>query len=422
MDGLHLLNDDEFASNLERLRAEALTHSHPAQRQGVRDREFEESRECAESLEGDAIQRPRQFSFECPFIGCNYSTITLGPNQVGYLVKLLSLHTQGAHGQSTEDDGSENSDNKDSLKSDREAKELKAAFAKRNIQKTMDDANLNLCEARFFAFPLNKKALAQNMPIAITPVNTVVDLTNTGVDVTSPALLRKLHNRGTTSYRLQDFSDTNLRGYHSPSDELVATKLQSNQLKLARPQKELANAQEALKAFLNFFILSRNFHPLDTSPAALFKVALEKFFIGPPKVAHYVSLFEKFVHVSAGRAQMRNDPLSYKDVLDLWNTYIAPPVMNTISVENMVAQKVKEALGNKTKRNLGSSDRGSGPIKKPRSSLCPNWNSSPNPPFCSNQQANGGCIDATGNFLYHKCSEKFGNKFCGSSKHNKYTH
>ena len=75
-------------------------------------------------------------------------------------------------------------------------------------------------------------------------------------------------------------------------DALVATKLQSNQLKLARPQKELENAQEALKAFMNYFILWRNFHPLDISPAALFKVALEKFFIGPPKVAHYVSLFE----------------------------------------------------------------------------------------------------------------------------------
>ena len=43
---------------------------------------------------------------------------------------------------------------------------------------------------------------------------------------------------------------------------------------------------------------------------------------------------------------MRNEPLSHKDVLDLWNTYIAPPVMNTISVENMVEEKVKEALGN----------------------------------------------------------------------------
>ena len=122
MSGPHLLDDDEFASNLDRLRAEALTHSHPAQRQGVRDGENEEVGEGAESLEGDAIQRSRRFSLECPYIGCDYSTITLNdPKQVGYLVKLLSLHTQG---QNTGDEGSENSDNKDSLRSDREAKEL----------------------------------------------------------------------------------------------------------------------------------------------------------------------------------------------------------------------------------------------------------------------------------------------------------
>ena len=202
----------------------------------------------------------------------------------------------------------------------------------------------------------------------------------------------------------------------------MATKFQSNQLKLGRPQKELENAQEALKAFLNFSVLSRNFHPLDTSQAALLKVALEKFLTGPPKVVHYELLFEKFIHALAGRAQMNNEPLSYKDILDIWNTYIAPPAMNTISVENMVEKKLREALSNKNKRKSGPSAIASNSPKKARTAFCPNWNENAVPPFCHNQQANGGCLDAANTFFYHKCSVRVGKRCCGSSKHNKHTH
>ena len=184
---------------------ETNNHSHPAQRQGAREEVSENIREGAESLVGDITQQPREFSFQCPYNDCEYTTVTLyDPKQIGYLVKLLSMHTQGAHGQNM-DDGLDNS-NSVSNKSDKEGKELKAALSKRNVQKVLDDANTNLCEARFFAFPLNKKALGQNVPIAITAVNTVVDLTSTGVNVTNRELLRKLHNRGTTKCRLSDFS------------------------------------------------------------------------------------------------------------------------------------------------------------------------------------------------------------------------
>ena len=422
MRGPRLLEDDEFAANLDRLRTETFNQSHPAQRQRTRQDVVQDTADGTESVECEASQQPSQFSFQCPYIDCEYTTITLyDPKQVEYLVKLLSMHTEAVHGQNADENGSETPE-KETHKSDREGKELKAALSKRIVQKVMDDANLNLCEARFFAFPINRRILGQNMPIASTPVNTVVDLTYTGVDVTNPALLRKLHNRGTISYRLPDFSDTNLRGSHATGNELIATKFQSNQLKLGRAQKELESAQEALKAFLNFMILSRNFHPLDTSQAALFKVALEKFLDGPPKVAHYISLFEKFIHVSAGRAQMNNEPLTYKDVLDLWNTYIAPPAMNTISVENMVEKKVREALEKTPRKKVGSTNQGDSPAKKSRSALCPHWNVNINPPFCPNQQSNGGCVDSTDNFLYHKCSVKIGNKFCNSSKHNKHTH
>ena len=43
------------------------------------------------------------------------------------------------------------------------------------MKKVVDAASRNICEARYFTVPLDNKVLAQNMPIATSPVNTVVD-------------------------------------------------------------------------------------------------------------------------------------------------------------------------------------------------------------------------------------------------------
>ena len=71
-----------------------------------------------------------------------------------------------------------------------------------------------------------------------------------------------------------------MRASSSSSDELVAiqAKFDQNQLKLGRHMKDIANVQEALKAFSNYMAIARHFHPLDTGQMAL----LEKILRGIP--------------------------------------------------------------------------------------------------------------------------------------------
>ena len=101
------------------------------------------------------------------------------------------------------------------------------------------------------------------MPVTATPINTVVDLSHLGVDVTNSEVLRKIHSIGETSMELNHFSDTNMRASSSSSDELVAiqAKFDQNQLKLGRHMKDIANVQEALKAFSNYMAIARHFSP-----------------------------------------------------------------------------------------------------------------------------------------------------------------
>ena len=48
---------------------------------------------------------------------------------------------------------------------------------------------------------------------------------------------------------------------------------------------------------------------------ALMKLVLEKYFSGPATVTQYSALFEKFIHLSANRAQRKKTPLSYQEIL-----------------------------------------------------------------------------------------------------------
>ena len=367
--------------------------------------------------------RAQEVTLRCQYEGCtSFAPIKSGDSkELPHLVKLLDIHTQTVHGSSLNEDNSRGEE-RESLRLAKESRALQAALSSRIVTKTLDDANFNLCEARFYTFPLNMKVLGQNMPVSAYPVNTVVDLSYLGVDVTNPELLKKMHNRANATIRLKDFSDTNLRGYHSSNEELVAiqAKFDQNQLKLGRHQKELSSAQEAVKAFSNFMVLSRNFHPLDTSQMALQRVVLEKYFSGPPTVTNYSNFFEKFVHASSVRAHMKAVPLSYKEILDIWNTYIDPPAASKLNIEKMLDEKIKrlstEMGMNKSKGSPSKKQKRSGPP------YCPYWNVSPTPPFCSNKQIVGGCIDSSGTEYVHSCSFRLQKGTCGSKNHNKLTH
>ena len=128
-------------------------------------------------------------------------------------------------------------------------KEYLAATKLRQVERTMDDATSNLCEARFFPMPLDKKALGQNMPASITPVNTVVDMSHMGVDITNAETLCKCHDRTLTSKKLRDFSNLNLRLSHAAGDALVAVHTSKDTLKLGKDQKQLGVSEECVRVY-----------------------------------------------------------------------------------------------------------------------------------------------------------------------------
>ena len=402
---------------MEELRARVHDHTHPAARSKA---QLQDGHGQAQFLDR-ATPGVREIVLHCQAEGCTFSTLKSSDSTA--LVKHLDIHTRSVHGAVVSDNDGR-VDEREYSRPSKENRELQAALATRKVVKILDDANLNLCEARFFAFPINLKVLGQNMPVTATPVNTIVDLSHLGVDVTNAELLRKVHSRGDTSVKLKHFSNTNIRSSQSSSDELVAiqAKLDKNQLKLGRHLKEIATAQEALIAIFNYVVLCRNFHPLDTSQMALLRVALEKFFSGPPSAASYSRFFEKFVHESSVRAHMKAVPLSYKEILDIWNTYIEPPSVTQVNIEKMVDQKIRQMSGVRGK-NKSKGDKSDSRAKKPRIQWCPNWNASPTAPFCTNQQIVGGCTDDSGSQFVHSCSYKVAKgRTCGSKKHNKHTH
>lgn len=356
---------------------------------------------------------------KCPIPDCQWTSFkTTDSSKLDACVKQLLLHVQLEH------DMSSSSDAVSSGRNDKTHKEYLAATKLRHVEKTVDDATSNLSDARFFPMPLNLKALGQNMPRNITPVNTVVDMSYVGVDITNAETLRKCHDRTLTSKKLKDFSDSNLRLSHAADDALVAVHTSKDTLKLGKDQKQLGDSKECVRAFYNFLAISLNFHVLDRSPMALLKLVLEKQLTGPPTVEQYSSLFDKFIHESANRAQRRSAPLNYQEILQIWNTFIVPNNMSRSAIEAMIDMRIgrNKSLNPKPQANRGGS--GGSPAKKPRINFCEAWNQNSSTPLCSNAPTQGGCLDADGRVLIHSCSyrDKITKILCKSDRHGQKLH
>lgn len=361
----------------------------------------------------------------CDIQGCSWASFRssdpskLETTVMQYKLHLLSVHSMG-EGKVA---GTSGPPEKDSEK-DKALKGFQAATKPRTIVNVTDDAMYNLCEARFFPAPLDNKVLGMKMPICTSPVNTVVDLHHIGLDVTNPDTMRKVQNRSAMNFKLRDFSELNLRAHNAPGDELVAVQHSKDHLYMKRKVHNLDTPVACLKAFNNYSIMARNFHPLDWSSHALLKVALEKFSEGPPTVEMYESLFEKFIHENAVRAQKGAVPLTYEEILNKWNTTLAPSLL-----ESVIAMMKKSSNGvvkpGRDRRDSMKEGGLASPSKRPKltkEDYCPQFNANPEPPLCSNVQAPGGCINSAGKFLKHACSHKVGKRFCGSDKHNVHGH
>ena len=163
---------------------------------------------------------------------------------------------------------------------------------------------------------------------------------------------------------------------------------------------------------------------------ALMKLALKKYFSGPATVSQYLAIFEKFIHLSANRAQRREPPLSYQEILCVWNTFISPNTMSWAMIEAIVDSRVNDN-NNKTPgtrpQPQHQGDRGQGnrrgtsapSPKESRTDFSQSWNTSTTQPLCSNTQTTEGCMDANGKSLIHSCNFRDGKtgQTCKSSKH-----
>jgi hypothetical protein len=124
------------------------------------------------------------------------------------------------------------------------------------------------------------------------------------------------------NFRLKDFSDSNLKSFNATGDKMVAVYNTKDKLELSKKMKPLDNPQECVEAAYNYAAMHGQFHPIDWSPKALLKTMLHKMF------DQYVRLFEKFISENRGRAQKNGVPLTYMEIVGLWNTFIAPSPIN----------------------------------------------------------------------------------------------
>ena len=135
-------------------------------------------------------------------------------------------------------------------------------------------------------------------------------------------------------------------------------------------------------------------------------MVLYKMFEGPPTVDQYVRLFEKFISENGGRDQKNEVPLTYMEIVGLWNTFIAPSPLNIVAMEKVIDSKVKQFIkgrGPSPTPSLPSSH--SKRTRLTKEDFCQDWNNSKTFPLCSNTQAQGGCMSG-GKFLKHSCSRK----------------
>ena len=134
----------------------------------------------------------------CPIAGCSFSSFpTNDPTLLGSCVEQIKIHLMYVHESPMSETGESSSRPSNP---DKSYKEYQEATKQREVKKVKDDASRNLCEVRYFAVPLDNKILAQNMPVSTTPVNTVVDFSHLGVDVSSKDTVRKIHSRACTSF------------------------------------------------------------------------------------------------------------------------------------------------------------------------------------------------------------------------------
>ena len=190
--------------------------------------------ESDKSDKSSTLSAPQEVTQYCPHTPCEWASYrTYDPAHLRSCIDQLVVHIGAEHGDGDMTAvGRPRSANKGSM-------EYKAATKPRTVSKVTDDACQNLCEARYWSFPMDIKTAGLNMPVSASPVVTSLDLSYVGVEVSAAEIVKRVHDRSTVTLRLRDFSDSNLRSYQAPGDALVAIGTSQSQLHLGRSYKDL---------------------------------------------------------------------------------------------------------------------------------------------------------------------------------------
>ena len=129
----------------------------------------------------------------CPVSSCPWESYrSTDPEHLNICLNQLLVHLRYEH---SESEAEAQSDQEHRPKNNKASLEYNAATKPRTISKTIDDARTNLCEARFFPFPMDLRTLGLNMTCIIYPVNSVIDMSHVGVDINNPEDAPQHHKR-----------------------------------------------------------------------------------------------------------------------------------------------------------------------------------------------------------------------------------
>ena len=325
-------------------------------------------------------------------------------------VKDYDSHMREAH--------SENADQGDPSSRSKDQEEFNLATKPRKVEACEDDGLVNLSKARFFRTPFSWKNCQLSVPLQQKPVCTVVDFEAFGIEVNNKTLLRDLHDRGHKSLKLKLFTDQNLTIVPTMQDTVLGfTQGASGRLYTSKAWKEISGTKEAIKAGMNYMLLCRHMHPLDSGPQVLFKVMLEKYLCGNANQTNLASFFGSVTWENASRATRSEVPHKYQELVNKWDTTFGGGAGPSYLENNdLFDRKVVESL----KRVAPLSPHGKkSKVSRTTNNWCGLFNT---PKGCTNYPREGGCTDQAGKEWKHGCNTRENGKHCNKSDHNRANH
>ena len=330
--------------------------------------------------------------------------------------------------------------------SDKKSKEdtFLVATTPQHVNGGMDDRVNLLTEGRFLPGAINWKAAARMSP-KTQPVFSKLDLSHLGVTIHSEKAIRVMHDRTSTSIKLEQFSKSNLS--KSPADNVKTLTVVGSKIMESSDLVAFSGVRDALEAVHTWSLIATFLHPQDIGPEAVFRLLFIKFLDKALELASCKSYWKKVQADNAHRAERGETPYSYPELATVWNVgdynlvtvpAKSQPVGGETSLAsfssaiNMLSQKI-EAFAPKAGRTGGAS--GPPAKKKKQESSKAVVQKALKLPYCHQFNKVAGCHRAMiggkdklchdgdyGTIRKHACSHMDDGSVCGSSGHGASSH